>query len=147
MCSITTYIQKFCRNGGGVYGRNKIISYNLSIILRINRNNYHKYCLNYNFGYYFEQIEKTTHLLGRAMCRLSYQKCGNCISAGSISYFYYNMIFQKVNDFLKSPASSIIHISAIIVNYIIIIRNSCISIFCTTSINIIVIVIIVIILK
>ena len=48
----------YCKNGGGVYGRISIISNNLSVILWINSCNYHKYCLNYNFSYYFEQIIK-----------------------------------------------------------------------------------------
>ncbi len=48
----------YCENGGGVYGRTSIINNNLFIILWINKCNYHKYCLNYNFGYHFEQIIK-----------------------------------------------------------------------------------------
>ena len=52
------YIVFYYENGGGVYGRINIINNNLSIILWINRCNYHKYCLNYNFGYCFEQIIK-----------------------------------------------------------------------------------------
>ena len=42
----------YCENGGGVYGRTSIINNNLFIILWINKCNYHKYCLNYNFGYH-----------------------------------------------------------------------------------------------
>ena len=52
------HTQFYCENGGDVYGRISIISNNLSIILRINRYNYHKYCLNYNVSYLFEQIKK-----------------------------------------------------------------------------------------
>ena len=59
MCSCChLHTQFYCENGGGVYGRINIIDNNLSIILWINRCNYHKYCLNYNFSYYFEQIIK-----------------------------------------------------------------------------------------
>ena len=57
--SVTTlHIQFYCENGGGVYDRNSIIINNLLIILWNSRISYHKYCLNYNFGYYFEQIKK-----------------------------------------------------------------------------------------
>ena len=60
MCSCChLHTQFYCENGGGVYGRINIINNNLSIILWINRCNYHKYCLNYNFSYYFEQIITT----------------------------------------------------------------------------------------
>ena len=51
-----TYADKL-QKGGGVYGRISIINNNLSIILWINRCNYHKYCLNYT-DYNFEQIIK-----------------------------------------------------------------------------------------
>ncbi len=59
MCSCChLHTQIYCEIGGGVYGRISIINNKLSIILWINRYNYHKYCLNHNFGYHFEQIIK-----------------------------------------------------------------------------------------
>ena len=59
MCSCCHLHTQFsCEKGGGVYGRISIINNNLSIILRINRCNYHKYCLNNSFGYNFGQIIK-----------------------------------------------------------------------------------------
>lgn len=51
------HIQQCCKNGGGVYDRIFAnIDYTI-IIYWNNIYNYHKYCLNYNVSYYFEQIK------------------------------------------------------------------------------------------
>ena len=53
-------IQLSCKNGGGVYDRNETIDDNIFVVLWNDRFSYHKYCLNNNFSYNYEQIKNGT---------------------------------------------------------------------------------------
>lgn len=65
------HIQRGCKNGGGVYDRNKTINDNIFIVLWNDRFNYHKYCLNNNISYNYEQIKIRHICFLRAMCRFN----------------------------------------------------------------------------
>ena len=54
----TLHTQFLLWEWGWCYDRNNINSISMSIILRIDSSNNRSSCLNYNFGYCFEQIKK-----------------------------------------------------------------------------------------
>ncbi len=127
MCSIChLHTQFYCENGGGVYGRIRIIFNNLPIILRINGCNYHKYCLNYNFGYHFEQIIKRHicfaercavyqhYMVVTAFCDyhflyllyLNIKHLSNTLKVIAYCFIYLSIIFVLIDAFYKKYCKS-----------------------------------------